>query len=712
MRKFTSVSGNLALIREYDFNQEDNFYSLPKRKDTLNVNIQPLICNDEREVYLNYFGNFLFYKKNPTKNNEWNNVKNLFSILEKISFTNSGILDNSNSSEYLTEGFLLKNCEECIEKISVSLPNNEYDINYISGSINIYFNSFKILTDRDLIYNAKLTTGDVRNDNFITFKNSDQDIFNYSKTINESKLPKLKNNFLNSKPFYWEEINLNSKFITPVSNDGHVNKNYSGQINSMLFSGKAISGYKIIPNDLDKYEKIKANRLLENFNFLNLEDYSREIFLAVHSGMEPYEYGLDADNLPEVNKVYDYVLKKYKNRALSYRQNPTSNYLPAPFEKHILLFDLDLYGFSGEKPEDCDVEANVYVLDEGNFADLIKNPVPLKLKVQDLKNTLTGQISNIQDILKEKDIITGVKVNTNINLDQSFYMDSKKYPYESIKMNINIRAPDKYCYDIPQYYLFSDENLTKLDRLKSYTLSVSKLEGSQKVNFGSGVFVSGIQTGFLLLLRPGEYEFTLSGINNHYIQDFNNKTALDYSLNKKNISPPDYTFNICQIVDMKIENAGIIYDKNVNSVVTAQDSIIKINGEHKGISQKNATYYEYNVNERIYRENNLNYIFNAPVSNLYKIKMRSVCTDCEAIKLRIENSQDVYWEDAAERITTKSNFIKISGYDFTETSYAGTSYELDINGEAIILQKPYFEFYGNPGISYKVKMRSICNYNL
>lgn len=719
MKNLSSISGNLAILREYNKPEIVQVSYLPKRLDTLSINIQSLDCKNELEIdsYIDYFGNILRYKKQPTLSTEWNNVKDLYKIIEKLSFLNSGILDTGTYEPYLEEGYLLSYCPGCVQKTYLSLPDNELDTLFFSGDITLEYNSFKILKNSEKILSPQILTGDLIQEDFINFKISDSSIFKYKKDFLSTTKPTsrifkplgaindISTPFAKEKPFYWDDINLNSKFITAISEDRSINNNYLDQINKSIFSGKAISGYEVVPNSVDKYEKIQGHTILSNIDHLPLKEHARELYLSLYSGVEAFQYEIDEEALPKVKKVYDFETSTFKYRANKYKNTQKNNfYKPAAYEKHIVLFDVNLYGFSGEAPEECDAEVNAYILNEGEFIDTIKNPIPLKIKIKDLKNYVTGKIEKYTDIIKEKDLITGFKLKTNVSYDNSYFNDNKKFPYDIIKMEVNVAAPPRYCQDVPQFYLLKDENLKNFNRLRSYNLTVYDKKNSKIIN--SGIFISGIQTGFLVALKPGLYDFVLSGTEKLFVEN-NYSGLLDDNLNPYIPEYPKYEFYTCQPVFCRIINNNKIYSGDFVS----EGLNFSISGKHEKISEKMASYYEYKINNEIYRADKLTFNYTGLLGNIYTGEMRSVCSDCQPIELYIKNNNVTYNENVG-LINTPFTFIEISGKPLGKGIYPCSKYEISINDRVFVSQKPTFNFFGESGSYYTIKMRGVCDFDL
>ena len=720
MNILQEINGNLAIFREYN-SQSSGLFDLPKRIDNLNIDISSFACETDsnRESYINYFGNLLYYKHQPARDNEWSNVKNLYKIIEKISFGDSGVLDTGNFKSYLQEGYALINCPGCVSKLIFNGSGS--DSEYLKASIDIEYNSFKILKDDNVILNKKINTGELLFNDFINFKKSDNGVYKYKKEILDGPLIGVSGiNFLKEKPFYWDDIDLNSKFITPISYDDSVNDKFTGQINVSIFSGKTISGYAVLPNLIKDYNKISGERILSDLSYLPIKEHSREIFLSLYSGLEAYEYEKENSNfIPRMQRVYDSDQGIYKNRPSTYRITKDNTFLPLKNEKHILLLDIDLYGFSGESPEECDAELNAYILDEGNFSEIIKNAIPLNLTVKDLKTDLTGLIRNVNDILKEKDIITGYELNTNVSYDNSFFKYNKKYPYEVIKMKIELSSPKKTCYNIPQFFILKDQNSSNFNRLRSYSLQVKDLNNNKIIT--SGVFVSGIQEGFLLNLNAGKYEFILSGAEKKFI---NNEIYQNISIDDLQIIPEEPNNNNddeigdndgevtydCQPILIKLTNANDVYEGQITNPINAKNAYILINGFDASNNITNrASYYELSLNGSYINLIEPNYQFSGNKNSTYRVKMRSICSECQPIQMKINNGNAIYSGNIPEYITARDEVMYISGYNFGGGTIIPNSYELYVNGNIISLNSPSYALTGLLNKNYKIKMRGVCS---
>jgi len=721
MNILQEINGNLAIFREYN-PQSSGIFDLPKRTDSLSIDISSFACETDldRESYINYFGNLLYYKHQPVKDNEWSNVKDLYKIIEKISFGDSGVLDTGNFKSYLQEGYALIDCPGCISKLKFDSSGS--DSEYLKASIDIEYNSFKILKDDNVILDKKIGTGDLIFSDFINFKKSDSDVYKYKKQIFDGAIISGSGiNFLQEKPFYWDDVDLNSKFITPISYDDSVNDRLTGQINVSIFSGKTISGYAVLPNLIKDYNKISGDKILSDLSYLPIKEHSREIFLSLYSGLEAYEYQKENSNfIPRMQRAYDADEGIYKNRPSTYRIAKENTFLPAKDEKHILLFDIDLYGFSGEAPEECDAELNAYILDEGNFSEIVKNPIPLNLTVTDLKTELTGLIRNVNDILKEKDVISGYQLNTNVSYDNSFFKYNKKYPYEVIKMKVELTSPKKTCYNIPQFFVLKDQNLSNFNRLRSYSLQVKDLNNNKIIT--SGVFVSGIQEGFLVNLNAGKYEFILSGTEKKFVD---NEIYQNISIDNLEVVPEDPSNNTdsevgdnngevsydCHPILIRLTNADDVYEGQITNPINAKNPYIRIYGFDtlNNDTATRASYYQLSLNENYINLIEPNYLFSGDKNSTYRIKMRSICSECQPIQMTINNGNTIYSGNIPEYITAKNKVMYISGYNFGGGTIQPNSYELYVNGNIISLNSPSYVLTGSLNKNYKIKMRGVCN---
>ena len=162
-------------------------------------------------------------------------------------------------------------------------------------------------------------------------------------------------------------------------------------------------------------------------------------------------------------------------------------------------------------PEECDQEINVYVLDELDFYDVIKNPSIANLTINDLNHAVTGIITNPSEIFKQKNLLDEFSVKNNIIHDTSFFKSSSySNEYEMIKMDIKIRAPFKTCpQTIGQFYFFEYTGLKNSDSVHNYKLLVKQ----NNTIITEGVYITGEKTGYMINLLPGDYSLILSGMD-------------------------------------------------------------------------------------------------------------------------------------------------------------------------------------------------------
>ena len=159
------------------------------------------------------------------------------------------------------------------------------------------------------------------------------------------------------------------------------------------------------------------------------------IYTGLFSGKEPYEYDTGLYGLPKVtgqiisNKFIDYKAKTYRQNTIdSYYQQ----FLPSSGQQHVLLLDLNLYGFEEDSIEDCDIELNSLILRTGYFKDIPKNPSILNIEILDPVKPI-GITDNINEYLSQKRILQNFEVDNFINYDISYYSNTSSLLNEKYK---------------------------------------------------------------------------------------------------------------------------------------------------------------------------------------------------------------------------------------------------------------------------------------
>ena len=338
-------------------------------------------------------------------------------------------------------------------------------------------------------------------------------MFSYKKQFITGEKSVLEN--LKLEPFYISGLYLNSKKIISNYENNYVDRQSGEKINVSTYSGFNLSEYTVGTSLNGSYKKVFGKKIIDDSNLIPYENYSKEIYNSIFSGYEPNVYEKNNFYLPGVykkiintngNSNAKYFAKKYKIQKIKNRQNV---FLPKSGEKHILLFDVNFYGSSGSLLKECDQEMNVYVLDETDFIDTIKNPSIINLSIEDLNAQATGIINDASDLIRQKNLLDKFQIENNLVTDLSFGASQYNTGFNTIKMDINIKSPSKYCpKNIGQFYLFEYDGIRNPNDLQNYKLLVQK----SNVIISEGKYVSGQKTGFMVNLDPGSYTLILSGL--------------------------------------------------------------------------------------------------------------------------------------------------------------------------------------------------------
>ena len=238
----------------------------------------------------------------------------------------------------------------------------------------------------------------------------------------------------------------------------------------------------------------------------------------------------DINTIVEVFQPSPYVNYAGKNYKRNFNNEVYGIGMPQINEPHILLLDLNLYGFDEDKMEDCDIEMNAAILKTGFFKDVIKNPSLLNLEIKDLTYS-TGIISNISDYLKEKLILKDIKANNFINYDTSYYNNATIYSdtrYRFIKNKFLIRKPTASRtknIPLPVFFKYKSPTINSFYDLGEYNFQIYQGEDKDRKYIRNLNYITGEEFGFLSYLAPGEYTAILSGKE----QDFLLSTGSIYS---------------------------------------------------------------------------------------------------------------------------------------------------------------------------------------
>jgi hypothetical protein len=322
--------------------------------------------------------------------------------------------------------------------------------------------------------------------------------------------------------FLLNGIQTSSKKLKPVFDTGIYNYT-TGQININQYIQKYIN----LPVNETAYTKLVGYNILSDISFIPIKKYLGQIYTGLFSGKEPYEYDTGLYGLPEVSG--EIISNQYINyKAKTYRQNPIDPYykkfMPYSGEQHILLLDMNLYGFEEDSIEDCDIELNSLILKTGYFKDIPKNPTILNIEILD-RVKLIGVTDNINDITSQKRTLQNFNVNNFINYDSSYYdnqSSSIDVKYKFLKNKIIINPPllsNNRNISLPCLFQY-----TTINNNLSYDLGEYKFLVFDEANvyLQSGNYITGAQTGFLYFLKPGTYTTILSGNENDFLYTENN----------------------------------------------------------------------------------------------------------------------------------------------------------------------------------------------
>lgn len=331
--------------------------------------------------------------------------------------------------------------------------------------------------------------------------------------------------------FAFNNIQNFNKKIHPLYDTGIYNYR-TGQINK---DSQYIQKYLNIPVSGMFYSKLNGYRVLNDISFIPLKGYLGHIYTGLYSGKEPIEYETGIYGIPKVtgdivlgeNSYIDY-------KAKNYRLNPLDTYyqqfLPSGGEAHVLVLDLNLYGFEEDLIEDCDIELNATIIKTGLFHEIPKNPSILNFEVIDLKNPI-GITDNINDYIAQKRIMQNFESNNFINYDTSYYnnSDSLNLKYKFIKNQITISPPrisNNKNIPLPCLFQYKSVNDTPIYNIGEYKFLVFKDNNYLQ----SGDYITGTQTGFLYFLSPGTYTTIISGNENDFLYTENSLSGKNQNI--------------------------------------------------------------------------------------------------------------------------------------------------------------------------------------
>jgi hypothetical protein len=334
----------------------------------------------------------------------------------------------------------------------------------------------------------------------------------------------------NTGLFLLNGIQSSNKRLKPVFDTGIYNYT-SGQININQYIQKYIN----LPVSGITYTNFAGYNILNDISFIQLKNYLGTIYTGLFSGKEPYEYDTGLYGLPKVS--YEIVNNEYINYgAKTYRQNSIDSYyqqfLPSSGEQHILVLDLNLYGFEEDSIEDCDIELNSLILRTGYFKDIPKNPSILNIEILDPIKPI-GITDNINEYLSQKRMLQNFKVDNFINYDSSYHTNTSSYvneKYKFLKNKITINPPllsNNKNIALPCLFEYKNVNNNLNYDLGEYKFIIFDNNNNY---LQSGNYITGTQTGFLYFLQPGTYTTILSGDENDFLYTENSQSGKNQNI--------------------------------------------------------------------------------------------------------------------------------------------------------------------------------------
>jgi hypothetical protein len=335
----------------------------------------------------------------------------------------------------------------------------------------------------------------------------------------------------NTGLFSFDNIEIVNKKINPVFDTGIYNY-VSGQININEYINK----YLNVPVSGHNYSKLVGYKILNDISFIPLKSYVGHIYTGLYSGKEPIEYETGVYGIPKVTgEIVLGQINYIDYKAKSYRYNSNDPYyqkfLPESGEKHILLLDLNFYGFEEDSIEDCDIELNSLILRTGFFKNIPKNPSILNLEILDLKQPI-GITDDLDQYRSQKRVLQNFKATNFINYDSSYHLDNSSEPnikYKFLKNQITIAPPlisNNKNIALPCLFQYKSPNNNEAYNIGEYQFLVFKDNNYLQ----SGNYITGTQTGFLYFLSPGTYTTILSGNENDFLYSENSLSGKNQNI--------------------------------------------------------------------------------------------------------------------------------------------------------------------------------------
>jgi len=234
----------------------------------------------------------------------------------------------------------------------------------------------------------------------------------YISTLNTGKLINLTgigNPIKVNEPFYSDAqignlIMDTGRFEYYVNNrliySGSTGFNF-GQIligNNTQYTGtQPVSIYNDYPTGLEAYGLTGIDKSF-NGNLFEVLIYDSglstlhkdEVFYYLNQKWTNLSYYYPQTTINLVNKV----IYNEKTKINCTDCSPLLNSLPKENEPHVLLFEYNLYGYSGTAIEDCDMDMHVYILDTGFYEESRKEPLTSNLDIGYISGSQKS-ISNI-----------------------------------------------------------------------------------------------------------------------------------------------------------------------------------------------------------------------------------------------------------------------------------------------------------------------------
>jgi len=175
----------------------------------------------------------------------------------------------------------------------------------------------------------------------------------------------------------------------------------------------------------------------------------------------------------------------------------------------------------------------------------------------------------------------------------------------------------------------------------------------------------------------------------------------------------DEIISVCQSLSMRILDGGNVISGNVSTPVLLNTSKITIVADNLGSTDLPVSAYELSINGVTTIIYTPTYEFEGTPGITYSVKIRAVCgqSDCQSLSTKILDGSTTISGDVQTPVLLKNSKITIVADNLGSTDLPVSAYELSINGVTTIIYTPTYEFEGDPGVVYSVKIRAICGQN-